>query len=58
MLQADLEAADGVAGKYTAGLGQVAMAVPSPAQDAAALALTATAALLEKHGVDPRACLL
>jgi hydroxymethylglutaryl-CoA synthase len=53
--QEDLEAADGApAGKYTAGLGQRALAfADGDAEDAASMALSALAALLEKTGTPP-----
>jgi len=52
--QADLEASDGApAGKYTAGLGQRALAFCEDAEDAASMALSALDALLARTGVDP-----
>jgi hypothetical protein len=52
--QNDLEDADGVPGKYTVGLGQVEMSVPSEHEDVVSMALSACSQLLEKHNVDPR----
>jgi hydroxymethylglutaryl-CoA synthase len=54
--QAALERHNGVStGKYTLGLGQLAMAFPGDREDVNALALTAVARLLDKYDVDPRA---
>jgi len=53
VLQADLEAHDGVPGKYTIGYGQSALAVCSAREDATSMALTALAHLLRKCGVLP-----
>lgn len=53
--QAALERHDGAsAGKYTLGLGQLAMALPGDREDVNALALSAVARLLERFEVDPR----
>jgi hydroxymethylglutaryl-CoA synthase len=52
--QTDMEDADGVPGKYTVGLGQAEMAVPSEHEDVISMALSACSQLLEKHSIDPR----
>jgi len=52
--QEDVEAADGCAGKYTVGLGQLNMAFCDDREDVASIFLTATHNLLEKYGLDPR----
>ncbi|GMF25720.1 unnamed protein product [Phytophthora fragariaefolia] len=52
--QREMEAFDGVgSGKYTLGLGQLAMAVPGDREDVNALALTAVSRLLSKFQVAP-----
>ncbi|CAH0478993.1 unnamed protein product [Peronospora belbahrii] len=52
VLQEELEIFDGVSsGKYTLGLGQIAMAVPGDREDVNALALTAVSRLLSKFQV-------
>jgi hypothetical protein len=49
--QADLEAADGVPGKYTAGLGQAAMGFTGDREDVVSMAATAVLRLLEGAAV-------
>jgi len=49
VLQADLEAHDGVEGKYTDGYGQTAMSVCSPREDVISMALTAMADLMRQN---------
>jgi 3-hydroxy-3-methylglutaryl-CoA-synthase/farnesyl-diphosphate farnesyltransferase/isopentenyl-diphosphate delta-isomerase type 1 len=52
--QSDLEKHDGVShGKYTAGLGQLNMAVCHDLEDATSMALTVVKSLLRKYNIDP-----
>jgi len=51
--QADLEAADGCAGKYTVGLGQTNMAFTDDREDIGSIFLNATTNLLEKYSISP-----
>lgn len=48
--QSDLEIVDNCKGKYTAGLGQATMAVPSLLEDSISMALTAVNRLMRRHG--------
>jgi hydroxymethylglutaryl-CoA synthase len=51
---ADLAVARGVEpAKYVRGLGQVAMAVPTPCEDTVSLAVSAGRKVLERFGIDP-----
>ena len=52
--QADLEAADACAGKYTAGLGQTALAFVDDREDIGSILLSALSRLLEKYAIDPK----
>ncbi|KAF5833332.1 3-hydroxy-3-methylglutaryl coenzyme A synthase [Dunaliella salina] len=49
----DLENQDGVAGKYTKGLGQVSLSYCTDREDAVSMALTATHNLLEAYSLEP-----
>lgn len=51
--QEDLETADGCAGKYTIGLGQVAMAFTDDREDITSIIMTAVQSLMEKHNINP-----
>ena len=53
MAQADLEAADNCAGKYTVGLGQTNMAFTDDSEDIASMYLTVTSQLMEKYNIKP-----
>jgi len=48
-----LEAADGVEGKYTLGLGQISLALVDDREDVASMLLTACSRLLERYGILP-----
>ena len=53
MAQADLEAADNCAGKYTVGLGQTNMAFTDDCEDIASMYLTVTSQLMAKYNISP-----
>ncbi|MEW5304152.1 MAG: hypothetical protein WDW36_006784 [Sanguina aurantia] len=53
VLQEDLEAADGCPGKYTVGLGQVAMSFCDDREDVISMALTVSQRLMELHQIAP-----
>ncbi|KAG1675862.1 hypothetical protein FOA52_001519 [Chlamydomonas sp. UWO 241] len=51
VMQAELEARDGCAGKYTVGLGQVSLSFCTSREDVVSMALTAVERLLRKAGI-------
>lgn len=51
--QSDIEAADGVPGKYTSGLGQLQLGFAGDREDVVSMAATAALRLMEAYGVEP-----
>jgi hydroxymethylglutaryl-CoA synthase len=49
--QSDLEAADGVPGKYTSGLGQLQLGFCGDREDVVSMAATAALRVMEAYGV-------